>query len=58
MNELILAAQDAIEFDQMALFDVGLDINDYLLSAIAENPRDGYGKPRDAFLRMLRNEAS
>ncbi len=51
MNELVVAATDSLRYGEVAPHDVGFDLNDTLLSAIATKDRD-YGKPKDAFQRL------
>jgi len=52
MNELILAAQHALVSGAISPHDVGFDLNDSLLSAIAADKAEGYVKPREAFKRL------
>ncbi len=53
MNELILNATAALE-DGEAPYDVGFQLNDVLLSAIAPSKSAKYGRPREAFQAMAR----
>ncbi|QDV49876.1 DUF6933 domain-containing protein [Gimesia fumaroli] len=53
MNQLVVYAQDLLIEDEMSAHEVGFKLNDYLLSAIAAKKSDGYGKPKDAFQRMV-----
>jgi hypothetical protein len=49
MNELVMAATHSLESGEVAPYDVGFYLNDFLLSAIATKEDRGYGKPKDAF---------
>ena len=53
MNQLIEYAQDLLIEDGMSPHEVGFKLNDFLLSAIAEKKSERYGKPREAFQRMV-----
>ena len=53
MNQLVECAQILLIEDQMSPHEVGFKLNDFLLSAIAEKKSDGYGRPEDAFERMI-----
>ena len=53
MNQLVECAQILLIEDQMPPNEVGFKLNDFLLSAIAEKKSDGYGRPEDAFKRMM-----
>ena len=53
MNQLVECAQILLIKDQMSPHEVGFKLNDFLLSAIAEKKSDGYGRPEDAFKRMI-----
>ena len=53
MNQLIEYAQDLLIEDEMHPHEVGFKLNDFLLSSIAEKKSDGYGRPEDAFKRMV-----
>lgn len=53
MNELVMAATASLEFGEIAPHDVGFGLNDILLSAIASEEDRGYGRPEDAFKRLL-----
>ncbi len=52
MNELVLAASHSLESGEVAPHDVGFSLNNLLLSAIATNDGQGYGRPREAFKRL------
>lgn len=52
MNELVLAASNSLRIDEIAPHDVGFDLNELLLSAIATNEGRNYGRPREAFKRL------
>ena len=59
MNQLVECAQILLIEDAMHPDEVGFKLNDFLLSAIAEKKLERYGKPREAFQRMVdshRNE--
>jgi hypothetical protein len=51
MNELVKCATDLLVEGDLAPFDVGFNLNDVLLSAIA-GESEGYAEPRDAFEAM------
>ena len=53
MNQLVMAAKAMLESGEVAPHDVGFRLNDYLLSAIATEGEHGYGKPREAFKKLL-----
>ena len=55
MNELVMAA-DAVLSDDVAPHSVGTFLNDFHLSAIAADGDHGYGRPREAFERLTRDE--
>ena len=52
MNELIEQATFLLIEKEMSAFDVGFELNDILLSALASEASRGYGKPNEAF-KML-----
>jgi len=52
MNELVLAATDSLELNEIPPHDVGFDLNDLLLSAIATKESRRYGRPKEAFMRL------
>ena len=52
MNELVLAATDSLELNEIPPHDVGFNLNDLLLSAIATKESRGYGRPKEAFKRI------
>jgi len=52
MNELVMAATCSLESGEVSPHDVGFDLNDFLLSAIASEEDRGYGRPREAFKRL------
>jgi hypothetical protein len=54
MNDLIGHATDWLEEGDVAPHDLGFKLNDILLSALATNKSDKYGKPKDAF-KLLAN---
>lgn len=53
MNQLVECAQILLIESQMAAHEVGFKLNDLLLSSIAEKKSEKYGKPREAFQRMV-----
>jgi hypothetical protein len=53
LNELVMSATFALESGDTAPHQVGFGLNGLLLSAIASKEDRGYGKPREAFLRLL-----
>lgn len=53
MNQLVDCAQGLLIECQMSPHEVGFKLNDFLLSSIAEKKPDGYGRPEDAFKRMV-----
>src|SRR4051812_17780557 len=52
MNELIVHATALLVEGELSPLDVGLRLNDVLLSAIAAGEKEKYGKPREAFKSM------
>lgn len=55
MNQLVDCAQGLLIECQMSPHEVGSKLNDFLLSSIAEKKSDGYGRPEDAFKRMVKS---
>lgn len=53
MNQLVDCAQGLLLECQMLPHEVGFKLKDFLLSSIAEKKSDGYGRPEDAFRRMV-----
>lgn len=53
LNELVMLATYALESGDTAPHQVGFELNGLLLSAIAASKREGYGRPREAFLRLM-----
>tara|TARA_R110002111_G_scaffold18931_1_gene46167 strand:- start:17690 stop:18499 length:810 start_codon:yes stop_codon:yes gene_type:complete len=53
MIQLVVCAQSLLIECQMSPHEVGFKLNDFLLSAIAEKKSEKYGKPREAFQRMV-----
>jgi hypothetical protein len=53
MNELVSEAKVMLVENDLSPFEVGLRLNDTLLSAIAPNKAAKYGKPREAFKALL-----
>ncbi|QDU14192.1 GIY-YIG nuclease superfamily protein [Gimesia maris] len=53
MNQLVVCAQSLLVECQMSPHEVGFNLNDFLLSAIAEKKSEKYGKPREAFQRIV-----
>jgi len=52
LNQLVMSTTTILKSEEIAPHQVGFHLNDLLLSAIASNEDRGYGKPREAFLRM------
>lgn len=53
MNELVIAATNDLLDGDMSPLDVGLDLNNLLFSAIAANPVEKYGRPREVFQKLV-----
>ena len=53
MNELITYAKVLLADEDTSPFDLGFQLNDLLLSALASDQSPGYGKPRDAFRELI-----
>lgn len=53
MNELVQFATLWLSSGELSPYDVGFKLNDILLSAIAPSKADKYGKPREAFVKMV-----
>jgi hypothetical protein len=53
MNELVLFATYALASGEVSPHDVGFELNDILLSAIAADKRDKYGRPKEALQAMV-----
>lgn len=53
MNELIMSATTFLGDDDMSPHEVGHELNDLLFSAIAVKPDEKYGKPKEAFRRLV-----
>jgi len=54
MNELNLSAVWTMQMEEWSLHQIANSLNDFLLSSIAEEEDGGYGKPREAFQRIVR----
>ncbi len=52
INELILAADHGLADGDVSTNDVGFQMNQVLLSALASVDFGGYGKPREAFTKL------
>ena len=52
MNELVMAATCALQSGEISPDDLGFELNDLQLSAIATKEDRGYGKPNEAFRRL------
>ncbi len=52
MNELVVQAKFLLSGGELSPFDLGLRLNDVLLSAIAAYGKGGYATPRAAFRAM------
>ena len=53
MNDLVNHATDWLAEGDVSPHDVGIRLNDILLSALAPSKSDGYGRPRDSFLALV-----
>ena len=53
MNQLVEFAKYGLAEGELSPHDVGFKLNDILLSAIAPNKTDKYGKPKEAFQQMV-----
>lgn len=53
LNELIQAADHVLVDGEISPHDVGFQINGLLLSALASAGFGGYGKPKDAFRKLI-----
>lgn len=53
MNELVRFAVAWLEDEEISPHDLGFKLNDVLLSAIASSKAEAYGKPREAFRRLV-----
>jgi len=49
MNELVSMATRVLESGEVAPHDVGFELNEFLLSALATDEHPGYGRPKNAF---------
>jgi hypothetical protein len=56
MNDLISQSADWLAEGEVSPREVGIRLNDILLSALAPSKSDGYGRPRDAFLELVGNK--
>ena len=56
MNELVMLATDALASGEVSPQTVGFELNNFLLSAIAPDKSDKYGRPREAFQAMVSGE--
>ncbi len=52
INELVKFATVWLEEGEVSPHEVGLRLNDVLLSALAPSKKDSYGKPREAFTAL------
>ncbi len=58
MNELVRIAMAMLVADDLSPHQIGFKLNDVLLSSLARNKSQKYGKPRDAFKDLANsNEA-
>ncbi|MCA9199575.1 MAG: hypothetical protein KDA87_18660 [Planctomycetales bacterium] len=53
MNDLIRFAKHWLAEDDLSPHDVGFELNDILLSALATTKSQGYGRPNEAFKAMF-----
>ena len=58
MNQLVECATSWLADGEMSPHDVGLKLNDFLLSAIAINKADKYDTPQDAFRVLVKTVGS
>ena len=58
LNELVQAAKYCLDGGERSPFDVGVELNDLLLSAIARSKADKYGRPRKAFNALVKSMES
>jgi hypothetical protein len=58
MNDLIKFAKLWLVEDEISPHDLGFRFNDILLSALATEKSDGYGKPNEAFNAMLGSQSA
>ena len=56
MNELVMLSTDALTSGEVSPQTVGFELNNFLLSAIAPDKSDKYGRPREAFQAMVSGE--
>lgn len=52
MNALVMAASYSLQLGEVAPHELGVGLNDLLLSAIASKEDRGYAKPNEAFKRL------
>ena len=57
VNELIKFAEHWLVEGEISPHDVGFKLNDILLSALATGKSHGYGKPNEAFKRLVAQES-
>ncbi len=53
INELVHFATTFLMDGELSPYDVGFKLNDMILSAIASNKAERYGKPREAFKTLV-----
>lgn len=53
INEIVELAKQALIEDDLAPYQVGIHINELLLSAIVMNPKDKYAKPGEVFRALV-----
>ena len=53
INEIVELAKRALIEDGLPPHQVGIHLNDLLLSGIAVNPKDKYAKPRESFQALV-----
>jgi hypothetical protein len=58
MNELIESAKTILLLDEPSTLDLSSQLNDLLLSTLARSKAHRYGKPREAFLRLIAESES
>ena len=58
LNELVQAATYCLDDGVRSPFDVSVELNDLLLSAIASSKAERYGKPKEAFRELVKTVGS
>ena len=55
INELVQAAKYYLDDGERSPFDVAVELNELLLSAIAPSKADKYGRPREVFQEFVKS---